>query len=188
VLQGEGGYSRKGPESRHASYYVSQTRLNTSGSVSLDEETFQVSGLSWFDHEWSSEAMAEGLEGWDWFSLQLDDGTELMLYLLRYENGTLEPASSGTYVSAGGEARHLEVSQFTVTKTDQYKSAQGVTYPSRWNVSVPSLDLDLEVSPVLQDQEMSSGVPYWEGAVDVKGRKQDTPVSGQGFVELTGYK
>ena len=187
VLQGDGGYSRKGPRTEHASYYVSQTRLATSGQLVFENETFQVTGNSWFDHEWSSEAMAEGLAGWDWFSLQLDDNTELMLYLLRYDDGRLEPASSGSYIDAQGQKTDLSLNDFSVEKLSEHRSPRGVVYPSRWNINVPSLKLSLDVVPRMADQEMTSGVLYWEGAVSVQGTRADSALDGSGFVELTGY-
>lgn len=187
VLQGEDGYSRKGPSPDHASYYVSQTRLASQGSLTIGEDLFKVSGTSWFDHEWSSEAMADGLAGWDWFSLQLSDNTELMLYILRYEDGRIEPASSGTFVGADESKRALAVDDFQVKAIDTYRSVRGVDYPNQWIIEIPSLELNLEVKPLMVDQEMTSGVPYWEGAVEVRGRKQNRPIEGVGFVELTGY-
>lgn len=188
VLQGQDGYSRKGPESRHASYYVSLTRMPTRGSLTLGERGLSVSGLSWFDHEWSSQAMAPGLVGWDWFSLQLDDGWDLMLYLLRYEDGHLEPASSGSLVSPDGAKTALAVRDFQVEVTDRHFSPRGVSYPSAWTLTLPHHGLRLELTPRTPDQEMASGVPYWEGAVIVRGVHDGRSVEGSGFVEMTGYK
>ena len=187
VLQGDGGYSRKGPGSEHASYYVSQTRLSTSGELVFEDKPFAVSGNSWFDHEWSSEAMAEGLAGWDWFSLQFEDNTELMLYLLRYDDGRLEPASSGSYINAQGSKTDLVLDDFSVEPLSEHRSPRGVVYPSRWKIKVPSLALELEVKPRMADQEMTSGVLYWEGAVTVQGKRGESELDGVGFVELTGY-
>ena len=187
VLQGDGGYSRKGPKPEHASYYVSQTRLRTQGQMRIGGETFAVEGSSWFDHEWSSQAMAEGLVGWDWFSLQLDDETELMLYLLRYQDGRLEPASSGSLVGPEGQKRNLQLSDFQVETLAQYRSQSGSTYPSLWRITVPSEKIDIQVKPVMAEQVMTGRVPYWEGAVDVMGSKAGEDISGVGFVELTGY-
>lgn len=187
ILQGEGGYSRKGPQSHHASYYVSQTHLESKGTLRLENELFQLSGLSWFDHEWSSQVLAEGLVGWDWFSLHLSDDTELMLFHLRYEDGRLEPTSSGTVVQADGRSEHLALEAFEVEVTDHHRSQRGVNYPSEWNITVASQDLKLKVVPIMANQEMATGVPYWEGAVLVSGTKKGVEISGQGFVELTGY-
>jgi predicted secreted hydrolase len=187
VLQGDSGYSRKGPEPRHASYYVSQTRLKTQGQVRIGDRSHKVVGHSWFDHEWSTASMADGLVGWDWFSLQLDDSSELMLYLLRYPDGRLEPASSGASIDPDGTKRNLQLKDFSVEKKGEYRSPRGVVYPSRWLITIPQSDLRLEVRPMMSNQEMTGGVPYWEGAVEVTGRRGEEPISGSGFVELTGY-
>lgn len=187
VLQGDGGYSRKGPEPQYSSYYVSLTRLSTSGALTLGERRMKVSGSSWFDHEWSSQALAPGLVGWDWFSLQLDDGWELMIYLLRYADGRLEPASSGVLIDPQGRSGNLGLEDFQMRVTDRYRSRNGVEYPSSWQLEVPSRRLTLRVTPLMQDQEMKSSVPYWEGAVKIKGTREGQPIGGKGFVELTGY-
>lgn len=188
VLQGQGGYSRKGPESRHASYYVSLTRMPTTGSLTLGTDTLSVAGLSWFDHEWSSQAMAPGLVGWDWFSLQLDDGWDLMLYLLRYEDGHLETASSGSLVAPDGTKTALALEDFQVEVTGRHASPRGVSYPSAWTLTLPHHGLSLRLVPRTPDQEMASGVPYWEGAVSFQGEHYGRPVQGSGFVEMTGYQ
>lgn len=180
VLQGDQGYSRKGPESRHSSYYASITRLKTAGQLEFAGSQYSVKGLSWFDHEWSSAALAKGLVGWDWFSLHLDDGRELMLYLLRYEDGRVEPASSGTLVDAEGQKTNLTIEDFSVEVLDRHRAPSGVEYPSQWKIEVA--DLEIEVRPLLADQEMTTSIPYWEGAVLVEGSHQ-----GRGFVEMTGY-
>lgn len=187
VLQGDGGYSRKGPRPEHASYYVSLTRLSTSGVLRLEGQEIAVRGSSWFDHEWSSSALAPGLVGWDWFSLQLDDGWDLMIYLLRDEDGKLEPASSGTLIDPEGQARPLTLDQFKVEVTAHQTSPRGVRYPSAWTILLPSHGLELRLTPTLADQEMASGVPYWEGAVRASGERNGRPVLGSGFVEMTGY-
>ena len=187
VLQGQDGYSSKGPRPEHSSYYVSLTRLATRGRLTFGERQVDVEGLSWFDHEWSSSAMAPGLVGWDWFSLQLEDGWDLMLYLLRYEDGRLEPASSGTLVAPDGETTRLSLADFQVEVEDRRTSPRGVSYPSLWTVTLPSRSLVLRLAPRLSDQEMDSGVPYWEGAVTVEGEREGKPLGGSGFVEMTGY-
>ncbi len=187
VLQGQEGYSQKGPEPQHASYYVALTRLATSGEVGLGAERFSVSGSSWYDHEWSSEAMASGIVGWDWFSLQLDDQRELMLYLLRREDGTIEPASSGSWIEADGSKTHLSLEDFSLEVLSTRSAPSSRVYPSRWRIAVPSLGLELQVEPRLDDQEMSTGVVYWEGAVQVVGSSPQGSISGLGFVEMTGY-
>lgn len=187
VLQGEKGYSRKGPASEDASYYVSLTRLETTGSLRVEGKTHKVAGSSWFDHEWSSQPLAPGLVGWDWFSLQLDDGWELMLFTLRYPDGSLDPNTSGTLVDPNGASRHLSHSEFEILVTERYRSARGVDYPCAWRVRVPSAGLEVEVTPRMRDQEMTSSVPYWEGAVVISGTRDGKDSRGVGFVEMTGY-
>lgn len=188
VLQGQQGYSRKGPDPAQASYYVSLTRLASAGELSFGNRRLAVRGLSWFDHEWSSSAMAPGLAGWDWFSLQLDDGWDLMLYLLRYQDGRVEPASSGSLVSPDGTKTHLSLADFRVSVESHHTSAEGVRYPSSWTVELPASATELKLTPRLADQEMTGSVKYWEGAVTAKGQRAGKAVRGSGFVEMTGYR
>ncbi len=192
VVHGLDGTSRKGAAEGQASHYYSFTRLATTGTVTVGAERFEVTGLSWMDHEFSSTDLSSDLVGWDWFSLQLTDDSELMLYRMRRNDGSSDPASSGTVVPPDGRARHLPVHDFTITSTATWTSPKSkAVYPARWRVTVPSLDLTLEVTPLLADQELQTGgsaaVTYWEGAVSVTGTKQGRPIGGQGYVELTGY-
>jgi predicted secreted hydrolase len=188
VLQGDRGYSRKGPEPGDASYYYSLTRLASTGTVRVGEAEYAVEGLSWMDHEFSTSALAPGQVGWDWFSIQLDDGSELMLYELRRDDGTVDPYSSGTYVAPDGGTTPLAESDFTLTVERTWRSPHsGATYPAGWAVDVPSLGLSLAVEPYLADQELNVSYTYWEGAVGVSGQHDGQPVSGSGYVELTGY-
>lgn len=188
VLQGEGGYSPKGAQPGNASIYNSQTRLGSAGTITVGEEQYAVSGLSWMDHEYSTSALGEGLVGWDWFSLQLDDGSELMLFLLRHEDGTLDPYSSGTLIQSDGSTRPLAAEEFEITPTGTWTSPHtGARYPAAWEIRVPGEEIALAVRPRLADQEMRLSLVYWEGAVRVEGQRQGGPVSGNGYVELTGY-
>ena len=192
VFHGKEGYSRKGSTPEKASCYYSLTRLETKGLVTLSGKTFAVKGLSWMDHEFSTAPLEPGLVGWDWFSLQLSDNTEIMIYLLRQKDGKLNPASSGTYIQSNGKTRHLSKRDIEVIVTDTWNSPNsGAVYPSRWRLKIPLLFLDLNISPNLADQEMrtseSTGVTYWEGSVSVRGLKKGRRINGQGYVELTGY-
>lgn len=192
VIQGVDGISRKGKDSGQASHYYSFTRLTTNGTITIDGESFDVAGTSWMDHEFSSADLGADQVGWDWFSIQLEDQSELMLYRMRLKDGSSDLASSGTVVSADGRASHLEVTDFQIESNGTWTSAESkATYPSRWQLTLPSLGLVLDVSPLLADQELrasrSAQVTYWEGAVMVTGTKQGQPVKGQGYVELTGY-
>ncbi len=188
VLQGDQGYSRKGSDPGNASCYYSLTRLATHGTVTARGQTLTVDGLSWMDHEFSTSALEPGIVGWDWFSLQLDDGRELMLYGLRQAGGRLGTFSSGTLVDPDGSTRSLGTQEFSFQATGQWRSPHtGATYPAGWTLQVPSADLQLTISPYLADQEMNVSFAYWEGAVHVSGRSAGRPVSGDGYVELTGY-
>ena len=192
VTHGAAGISRKGKDVGQASHYYSFTRLATTGSLTIDGEQIEVSGTSWMDHEFGSAELGTDQVGWDWFSIQLEDDTELMLYRMRRKDGSSDLASSGTAVSSDGRTRHLEVTDFQIESTGTWTSSESkATYPSRWKLTFPSLDLVLDVTPLLADQELrtsrSTKVSYWEGAVAVTGTKQGKPIKGQGYVELTGY-
>lgn len=192
VTHGAAGISRKGKDVGQASHYYSFTRLATTGRLTINGEQFDVTGTSWMDHEFSSGDLGADQVGWDWFSIQLEDNTELMLYRMRLKDGSSDLASSGTAVSMDGRARHLEVTDFQIESTGTWTSPESkATYPSRWKLTFPSLALVVEIMPLLADQELrtsrSSQVTYWEGAVAVTGTKQGKPVKGHGYVELTGY-
>lgn len=188
ILHGDQGYSQKGPQDGNASYYFSQTRLKTSGSLQTANGSFKVSGLSWMDHEFSTSALSPGQIGWDWFSLQLDDGSEIMVYQIRRVDGSIDPFSSGTWISSNGEEVHLEGDQFSINVEDTWHSPNtGADYPAEWRLDIPSLDLSLNITPYMADQEMNVSFNYWEGAVGVNGTSRGSPVSGSGYVEMTGY-
>jgi predicted secreted hydrolase len=188
ILHGEGGYSQKGPEAGNASYYYSQTRLRTTGFIQIPGESYRVSGLSWKDHEYSTSALSPGQVGWDWFSIQLDDGSELMVFQIRRADGSIDPFSSGTLVAPNGGVQALNRDEFTIQVADTWPSPNtGATYPARWTVSVPAMEITLNIEPYLRDQEMNVSYAYWEGAVGVTGVSGGQPVTGSGYVEMTGY-
>ncbi len=188
ILQGDGGYSPKGPQPGNASCYYSLTRLETFGSVQVEEVTYSVSGLSWMDHEWSTSGLAADQVGWDWFSIQLDDGGELMVFQLRKEDGSIDPFSSGTLIAGDGSVSHLDRDEFEIRVEETWHSPDtGAAYPARWTVAVPAVDLTLEIEPLLADQELTVSYAYWEGAVRVEGERIGRPVLGHGYVEMTGY-
>lgn len=189
VLQGQQGLSPKSSTPGNASYYYSRTRLQTRGTVRWpDGQSQQVSGLSWLDREWSTSALSKDQLGWDWFSLQLDNQHELMLYQLRRKDGSVDPISAGTLIKSDGSSLPLKASDFEITVLDHWQSpATGTRYPARWQLRLPGQDLTLEVSPKMADQELRLDFSYWEGAVRFSGQYQNQPVSGEGYVELTGY-
>ena len=187
VLNGDAGLSQKSAEPGNASYYYSITRWLTEGSLRLGDDEFRVSGLSWLDREWSTSALGADQLGWDWFALQLSDGSELMFYNLRKLDGSQDELSAGTWVDADGTSLHLEREDVEVTVTDTWASPEGGVYPSGWTLRVPDKGLTLDIRPVMADQELFTTVRYWEGAVDVQGQRGGVPIEGRGYVELTGY-
>ena len=187
ILNGDNGLSQKSDQPGNASYYYSIPRLDTTGTLTLDGDSITVSGLSWLDREWGSSALSRDQAGWDWFALQLSDGTDIMFYTLRRQDGTADRHSSGTWVGPSGRAEHLRKSDVRIEATGYWHSERGGTYPSGWRIEIPSRELSLQVLPVLEDQELVTNVRYWEGAVDVEGMSGATEVTGRGYVELTGY-
>lgn len=192
VVHGQGGVSQKSAGLGNASHYYSYTRLATTGRLVLGRDTLAVEGRSWMDHEFSSDRLRGTHTGWDWFSVQLDDGTDLMLYRLRLKDGSIEPHSSGTFVEADGRSRHVVRDGFVVQATGTWVSPHTKgRYPSGWVLRVPGESLELRLEPTLADQELNvrsmGGIAYWEGAVRVTGTRAGRAVTGQGYVELTGY-
>lgn len=192
VVHGEHGVSQKTAGAGNASHYYSFTRLGTRGRLVLGRDTLAVEGASWMDHEFGSAHLADTHAGWDWFSVQLADGRDLMLYRLRLKDGGLEPFSSGTLVDSSGRVRHIRYDEFDTGPTGEWVSPRtGGHYPSGWIVRIPGLGLELKLTPTVLDQELVArsmgGLAYWEGSVRVTGTSAGRPVTGQGYVELTGY-
>ena len=186
-MQGDAGLDPKGTEPGNASYYYSATRLAAEGTVAVEGATYDVSGRAWMDREWSTSALAEDQVGWDWFSLQLDDGRDLMYYQLRTRDGTPDAESDGVLVVADGAKTTLRREDVQLEVLDTWTSPQGGTYPSGWRLQIPAQSLDLTVTPYFEAQELDVSVRYWEGAVQVTGTADGKPIAGSGYVELTGY-
>ncbi|MFP4228242.1 MAG: lipocalin-like domain-containing protein [Salinivenus sp.] len=183
VLQGDRGLSQKGPGSGNASYYYAYTRLATEGTIVSGTDTTEVTGQSWMDREWSTSALGPDQEGWDWFALQLDDGRDLMYYQLRNTDGSPSSFSEGTIVGPDGSTTTIGRDDVTLKVLDTWTTPDGTrTYPVEWRLEIPSADVDVRISSLMENQEMDVSVRYWEGAVRVRG--SDT---GRGYVELTGY-
>jgi predicted secreted hydrolase len=183
VINGENGVSRKAEGKGEASYYVSFPRLSVEGTLNGSG----VTGTAWMDHEWFTNQLAPNQAGWDWFSVQLDNDTELMLFQLRHLDGSIDPYSAGTYIDPNGRATHLSRGQFELQPLEFWTSAKTrARYPIRWRITIPSLKLTLECAAALPDQELISedaaGPTYWEGAVSFSGTAR-----GVGYLELTGY-
>jgi len=192
VLHGDSGLSQKAEGAGRASYYYSLTRLATEGEIEIAGRKEKITGQSWMDHEFGSNQLADDQLGWDWFSLQLDDKSELMLYVMRRKDGSIDPYSSGTLIAADGKSVHLTLADFKIEATGRWKSpTSGAVYPMGWKVSVPSANLVLDVSPFFPAQELetkkSTKVTYWEGSVLVRSETKGQSVQGLGYVEMTGY-
>jgi predicted secreted hydrolase len=172
------------------SYYYSRTRLATTGTLTISEEQRQVTGIAWMDHQWGDFSTAP--VGWDWMSLQLDDGSDLMISMV-WDSTDHQPINSyGTYVPPNGQPRNVSGEDISLTATGSWTSTvTGTTFPVGWKLEVGSLDISLTVTPVLLDSEFqgSKFVPpaYWEGAVKVNGTQNGQSVRGNGFAELVGY-
>ena len=192
VIHGLDGISQKGSQTEQASHYYSLTRLATKGVLWVEGEKQEVRGTSWMDHEFGSGSLAEGLVGWDWFSIQLESGYEIMAYWLRRADGTFDASSSGTVVTPNGETHHLSQDDLKLDILEHWHSqTSGARYPSRWTLTIVPFDIRLHITPHLNDQELrttkSTQITYWEGAVEVTGRFGNAQVTGMGYVELTGY-
>jgi len=187
VLNGEQGLSRKSGAPGSASYYYSIPRIAARGTLELDGRTLDVSGLAWLDREWGSGSLGADQEGWDWFALQLDDGSALMFYVLRKRDGSRDAHSAGTWIGSDGSVRALASDEVPIDVLDHWQSPRGGRYPARWRLRVPALGLDVGVRPVLADQELIAQTRYWEGAVDVEGTREGSRITGRGYVELVGY-
>ena len=192
VLHGQNGLSRKGEGEGRASYYYSLTRMDTDGELTIDGKSEKVRGVTWMDHEFGSNQLRDDQVGWDWFSIQLDNQTELMLYLMRRKDGSVDPYSSGTLVSADGVSKNLSLKDYRIEVLQRWKSpTSGATYPIKWKVTVPSEAIELDIAPAFPEQELithrSTRVTYWEGAAQIRGTARGKPVGGNGYVEMTGY-
>jgi predicted secreted hydrolase len=192
VLHGERGLSRKGPGENDYSRYVSIPRLSVTGRMRRENTEEVLTGTAWFDHEWGPGGLPAEAVGWDWFALQLDDGSDLMLYRIRGRGGAATSFSSGTFVSAAGESRAISWNDVDFRETASWKSPRsGARYPARWTLGIAPLALSVTVTPLLPDQELvterSTGVTYWEGACRVAATRAGRPVAGRAYTELTGY-
>ena len=182
ALKGAQGLSRKADDAGAASSYYSVPRLRARGTLTREDRALPVQGSAWLDREWGSGGLGRNQEGWDWFGLQLQDGSALMFYALRQRGGARDAHSAGTFVDRDGTAHALDSGAVAIEVADHWTNAAGDRYPARWRVRIASLGLDLTVRPVLAAQELQTTPRYWEGAVDVSGTH-----SGRGYVELVGY-
>jgi predicted secreted hydrolase len=192
VIHGKNGVSQKAVGEGYASHYYSLTRMQAKGILYWQGRSYEVKGLAWMDHEFGSNQLRDYQVGWDWFSVQLDNQIELMLYIIRHKDGKPDSTSSGTFVCPDGRAQHLPLETFVIETQGSWGSKKSdTTYPSGWLIRVPSKQLELSLTPTVKDQELttkkSTLVNYWEGSVRVKGSFEGREVEGRGYVELTGY-
>lgn len=187
VLNGDHGLSIKSRSPWSASDYYSVPRVAVRGEVIRGGQVLEVSGTAWLDREWGSGGLGRNEAGWDWFALQLDDGSDLMFYVMRDRDGAPDPVSAGTWVGKDGHVRALSDHDVRIDVLGHWTSPNGTRYPSGWRVRAPSLGLDVTLQPVLKDQELDVLPRYWEGDVDVSGTRDGHALAGQGYVELVGY-
>lgn len=185
ALQGKDGLSRKGEQVGNASYYYSLSRLATTGTITIGDNSYEVTGNTWMDHEFATNALPDNTQGWDWFGLIFDNNMELMVGQVRLEDGTIEPQLGGLLIYPDGTTRYLASDDFTITATTTWTSphTDGV-YPAGWDIQVTGEDeFMIHVTPLMPDQELyGTGITYWEGAVHITG-----DMTGYGYAELTGY-
>lgn len=192
VLQGENGFSRKGSQPGNASSYYSMTRLHTEGTLTIRGREVAVRGTSWFDHEFSTSLLERGQKGWNWFSIQLDDGHELMAYRMCRTDGQRDAHDHGVWVWPDGSSQRLGGDDYKIRELGRWTSPKtGAVYPQGWEITVPILGLQLVMRAALPDQEVimerMGGLAYWEGACVVEGQREGRQVRGFGYAELTGY-
>jgi predicted secreted hydrolase len=163
--------------------------MQTEGLLKKDGESLAVSGLSWMDHEWSTSALDSGQTGWDWFSIQLSNGYELMYYQIRNTDPELTPQTTGSLVAPNGQKRDLDQGEVRLEVLEYWTSPHtGARYPVRWTLAIPSEELEMDVTTVFDDQEMTVSVQYYEGALRVSGKFRDEAIDGNGYIEMTGYE
>jgi predicted secreted hydrolase len=188
VLQGDRGLSPKSVEPGNASYYYSYTRMATQGRVTTKRGTFEVTGESWMDREWSTSALGKNAVGWDWFAIQLDDGRDLKVFQIRNNDGSVDPVSTGKLIEQDGQTRDINLADMKLEAIETWRSPDtNVVYPVRWRISLPQLQMQLEVVSRIPDQEMKLSQSYWEGAVSVNGTQSGQSIRGVGYLEMTGY-
>ncbi|HWS56157.1 MAG TPA: lipocalin family protein [Pyrinomonadaceae bacterium] len=192
ALNGHEGVGVSFKDHGEASRYFSYTRMKARGRITWHGETEAFTGEAWMDREFGTWKTTDGQKGWDWFSLQLGDGTELMVYHIRDREGRPSPFSSGTFVDERGVRTHLAREDFRLEPTGHWRSPRtGAVYPSGWRLAAPRVGVEATVRPVLQDQELDTRgttmIVYWEGACAVSGTRDGRAVEGRAYVELVGY-
>lgn len=189
VFHGADGISQKGAGAENASHYYSYTRMQASGTITASGKSHQVNGTMWLDREWASNQLGPDQIGWDWFALQLDNGSEIMIYQMRTSGGGTDPYSHGTIIAKDGTTTPVKHSDYSLTPIETWTSPKtGATYPVKWNLAIPKLNAELTVSSAFAQQELAlDPVTYYEGAVVIDGVSGGDKLTGRGYMELTGY-
>ncbi len=188
VFEGDNGLSYKSVDKTSASYYYSISRLATEGYIEIDGTRYEVSGSSWLDREWSTSTLNEEQGGWDWFSMQLNDNTEIVYFQLRYKNGSLYPYNEGLIVNDDNSTVKLGTGDIVLTVLETWKSKTGVVYPVKWRAEVVPLGKTLIVEAAFNGQELDLSTRYWEGAVNIYDLQDANTIIGTGYLEMTGYE
>ena len=188
VFEGDNGLSYKSVDKTSASYYYSITRLATEGYIEINGTRYEVSGNSWLDREWSTSTLNEEQGGWDWFSMQMNDNTEIVYFQLRYKDGNVYPYNEGLIVNEDGSTVKLGTGDIVLTVLDTWKSSSGITYPVKWQAEVMPLGKTLIVEAAFNGQELDLSTRYWEGAVNIYDSQNTRDIIGTGYLEMTGYE
>jgi len=186
ILHGNKGYSKKGADRSNASYYYSVTDYETTGEIVIDKSVYEVTGNSWYDHEWSSGVLPKNVIGWDWFSITFSDSSQLMMYQLRNTEGLPTDFSAGTFIDKNNKVTSLKEDQFKLSPVKYWESeATTIDYPLEWEIEIAELDISIRIIPKINKQEFNSTITYWEGAIDIL--SENNSLLGEGYMELTGY-
>lgn len=187
AFHGKNGIVNKG--ATHANYYYSFTKMRTTGTIAVEDTPIKVEGTSWMDHEYGTMKLTYSQTGWDWFSVQLDNNCELMIYMIRNDKDAIIDTGGGTFVLSNGKTVWLTKDDIDIkTLKYWYSKKTDSNYPASWEITIKSLNLKLNVNPALAQQELElKPMPYWEGSVRIDGTYNNLPVIGKGYVELVGY-
>ncbi len=188
VLHGKNGLSRKSESNENASYYYSLTRMHTDGTLTIHGQSLEVTGTSWMDHEWFSSALDETQSGWDWFSLQLDDGREMMFFQVRHHDDSKDSFKYAVLIDGTGTLDQVPAREVSFRPMQMWTSPETQsTYPVYWRIEVPQRHLVLDIEATVNAQERHQSFRYWEGSVQVSASERGKLISGVGYLEMTGY-
>lgn len=187
VLQGDSGYSQKSYSPGNASIYYSSTRIDSKGELSISGKKYTVYGISWLDREWSTSVLDKNQSGWDWFSIILEDSTEIMFYQIRNKSGETDSISSGSLIDNKGKITRLFAKDVKLSIIRYWEDPFDTKYPIDWNMDIPKLNYSISIKPIIDNQLLNTTIKYWEGAIDVDCNKNGKMIKGVGYMELTGY-